>query len=143
MTETQATTPTSGPVFPPGRYGRRRAVRRTSRWLVMAGVVVLVAVALLVAWRLYRQYGDSLYEANVSRVTESTDTHVTVEFTVIVPSGGTALCTVRARAVDGRQIGLEIVDVQAEPGRTRAVAVHRLPTEGMARAVDVYGCTPR
>ena len=103
----------------------------------------MVAAALLVAWRLYRQYGDPLYDANVSRVTESTSTEVTVEFAVTVPAGGAARCTLRARGADGRQIGHELVEVQAEPGRTRAVGVHRLPTDGYARAVDVVGCGPR
>src|SRR4051794_8102499 len=58
VSETRATTP----VFPPGRYGRRRDGRR--RLLVPTLLAVLLGIAaVLVAVRLYGQYGDPAYDA--------------------------------------------------------------------------------
>jgi hypothetical protein len=100
----------------------------------------VVGVAL--AWRLYRQYGDPTYDANVTRVTESTNTSVTVEFSVNLPPGGAATCTLRARAVTGEQVGLDTVEVAARPGERHVSVSHRLPTTAPVRAVDIPGCRP-
>jgi hypothetical protein len=142
VNETQATTVIATPVFPPGRYGRRRAPRRGRRWLAGACLAGVVVVALALAWRLYSQYGDPTYDAAVTRVTESTDTSVTVEFTVNLPPGGAATCTIRARAVTGEQVGLATVQVTAPPGQQRVPVSYRLDTTGPVRAVDVPGCHP-
>jgi hypothetical protein len=129
-------------MFPAGRYGRRRASRRGPRWVAGACLAVVVVVTVALAWRLYSQYGDPTYDANVTRVTESTDTFVTVEFAVNLPPGGAATCTVRARAVNGDEVGLAKVDVAAPPGETRVSVSYRLSTKGPVRAVDVPGCSP-
>jgi hypothetical protein len=139
---TKAETSGADPVFPPGRYGRRRAPRRRRGWLPVIAAVLAVTIAILIAVRLYRQYGNPLYDAAVIRVTELADDHVTVEFQVTVPAGGSASCTVRARATSGAEVGRETIDVRAEPGQTRAVAVHRLATTQRARVAEVPGCGP-
>ncbi len=135
MTETR----TTAPVFPPGRYGRRRE-RRRRPWVaaVLAGVV-LVAGALM-AYRLYRQYGDPTYQAEVIRYTDIADTQVVIDFQVTVPAGGSAVCAVRARAYDGAEVGRGEVAVRAEPGQTRAVASHTLPTRARPFIGEVVRC---
>src|SRR5687768_1250780 len=65
VTETHATAGTGAPVFPPGRYGRRREPRRRRPWLVALLVVVVVAAGAALSVRLYRQYGDPAYDAQV------------------------------------------------------------------------------
>src|SRR4051812_36603135 len=61
VSETRATT---APVFPPGRYGRRRDGRR--RRLVPALALALVLVgSLLLTVRLYHQYGQTDYQAQI------------------------------------------------------------------------------
>ena len=77
------------PVFPPGRYGRRRdPVRlRQRRWMtfVLAGVVV--AAGLLITAKLYRQYAQAPYQVTIIDITNLGDTQVTVTFDVTTPPG--------------------------------------------------------
>ena len=139
MTETNATTSGAGPVFPAGRYGRRRAARRTPRWVPAVLLAAVVVAGLAVAVRLYQQYGTGAYDAQVIRFHDVADDGVTVEFTVEVPSGTAAVCVVRARAADGAEVGREQVRVTPPPGVTRPVVTHRLTT----RARPVTGEVPR
>ena len=139
MNETQATSP----VFPPDRYGRRRAPTRTPRWVGTVLVVFVATAAVGLAWRLYQQYGDPTYEAQVTRVTEVTAEGVTIEFTVTVPPDGSALCTVRARATDGTEVGRAEVPVRGKPGERRVSTTYRLVTTGLPRTAEVPGCGPQ
>ena len=90
MTETHATsrpaarTRPAAPVFPPGRYGRRREPRRRGRWLSALLAVAFVAVLGLLTVRLYQRYGDPNYRAQVVSYTEITDSQVVIEFRVTV-----------------------------------------------------------
>ncbi|HET8657607.1 MAG TPA: DUF4307 domain-containing protein [Micromonosporaceae bacterium] len=138
MTQTHA----SAPIFPPGRYGRRRRARRTPGWMVGVLVAAVVAAGLGVAWRLYQQYGDPAYDVSVIRVDEITGTGVTVEFAVNVPPGGSATCVVRARAYSGEQVGRAEVTVTAEPGRRRVVTRYRLATSAQPFTGEVTRCRP-
>ena len=142
MTETQATTASPGPLFPPGRYGRRRERRPRPRWIAPLLTALGVLVALAVAVRLYDQYGDPTYNAEVTRITDQTASGVTVQFTVTLPPEGTAACTIEAQATSGEQIGEERIQVRAEPGSRHVTVTHRLVTTGLARAVSVPGCGP-
>jgi hypothetical protein len=124
VTETHAT----APVFPAGRYGRRRQSRRTPRWVPAVLAVAVVAVGVLLAVRLYGQYGDPNYRVSTTRSSQITDTGVTVDFTVVVPTGGSAVCLVRARAYSGAVVGTAEVTVAASPGTREIAASHRLTT---------------
>lgn len=139
MTETHATTGTGEPVFPPGRYGRRREPRRRP-WLVALLLAVVIAVGAVLAVRLYRQYGDPTYDAQVLRYTDITDTQVLIEFRVIVPAGGEAICVVRARSRDGAEVGKAEVLVDAAPGETRPVVAYRLVTTARPINGEVVRC---
>ncbi|HET8683178.1 MAG TPA: DUF4307 domain-containing protein [Micromonosporaceae bacterium] len=136
MTQTHA----SAPIFPPGRYGRRRRARRTPAWVVGVLVAAVVAAALGVAWRLYQQYGDPVYDVSVTRFDEITETGVTVEFAVNVPPGGGATCVVRARAYSGAQVGQTELTVTAEPGQRRVVTRYRLATSARPFTGEVPRC---
>jgi hypothetical protein len=140
VTETHATTPVPPPVFPPGRYGRRRAPTGRRRWRVALLAAVLAVGMLGLATRLYLQYGDPNYEAQVIRYTELTDRQVVIEFRVTVPPGGAALCTVRARSEPGAEVGQAQVRVQAAPDQTRAQAVYRLATTARPVTGEVVRC---
>lgn len=129
-------------MFPPGRYGRRRNPRRFPRWLPAVLVIATVVAGLAVSLRLYQRFGDPTYKPTVTRITERTDTGVTVEFTVLLPPGEAASCLVRARADSGEEIAREQVNVRAEAGQSRVTATHRLATAGAARAVEVLRCVP-
>lgn len=130
----------TAPVFPPGRYGRRRAAPRTRPWAVSLLLGGVVAAGLGVAWQLYQRYGDPVYDVTVIRVDEITDTGVTIDFAVNVPPGGTALCAVRARAYSGAEVGRGEVAVTAQPGQRRASTSYRLATSARPFTGEVQRC---
>ena len=142
MPETPATVQPTAPVFPPGRYGRRRAPRRHRPWIPALLAVVLVAVMGAVAFRLYRMYGDPTYDAQVITYTEITDSQVVIDFRVTVPEGGSAVCVLRARARDGAVVGLETISVSAEPGQRHLTVRHRLATTARPIVGEVLRCRP-
>ncbi|MEV1289008.1 DUF4307 domain-containing protein [Micromonospora sp. NPDC049679] len=142
MTETHATTPTHPPVFPPGRYGRRRAPQRRRPWLVALLLVPVVVLGAAVMVRLYQQHGDPNYQAKVITYTEITDSQILVTFQVTVPPGGSADCMLRARSRDGAEVGLEKVRVTAAPGERTPVVSHRLATTARPLIGEVLRCRP-
>lgn len=155
MTETHATTrpapaavprpalaTSSGtPVFPPGRYGRRRG-RRSGRLLPVLLALALVAALGVVSVRLYRQYGDPNYRAQVISYTEITESQVVIEFRVTVPEGGSARCVLRARSRDGAEVGREEVVINTTSGDRHPTVRHQLATTGRALIGEVVRCRP-
>ncbi|MGN9774219.1 DUF4307 domain-containing protein [Micromonospora sp. H33] len=142
MSETHATIPPGAPVFPPGRYGRRREPGR--RRPLVAGLLALglAAVLGLVTVRLYQQYGSPEYDATVITYTGITDTQVLVDFRVTVPPGGSAVCVLRARDRAGAEVAREQVTVTARPGERQVTKQHRLATSGRAFIGEVLRCRP-
>jgi hypothetical protein len=135
VSETRAT----APVFPPGRYGRRRDGRRRLAGPIIFAVVIAVA-AVALAVRLYSQYGDPDYDAQIVRWTGITPTQVTLDFTVQVPAGGAASCNLRARDYAGTTVGTRTVTVRAT-GKDRTIeASEVVPTTAQAFVGDVLGC---
>lgn len=137
MTETRAT----DPVFPPGRYGRRRDGRRRLLGPVLLALVI-AAASVTLAVKLYRQYGDPTYDAQVVRYTDVTDSRITVDFTVQVPAGGSASCLLRARSYDGTEVARRVVTVTARAGATQASASESLPTSARAVIAEALSCHP-
>ncbi|MGC5306504.1 DUF4307 domain-containing protein [Micromonospora zamorensis] len=144
MTETHATISRGAPVFPAGRYGRRRAPGGRRRRTLLAAVVLLALVATLtvISVRLYRQYGDPVYDAQVITYTDITDNQVLVDFRVTVPSGGSAVCLLRARDRAGAEVAREQVTVTAEPGSRHVTTRHRLTTTARPFIGEVMRCRP-
>ncbi|SCG66680.1 DUF4307 domain-containing protein [Micromonospora coxensis] len=142
MTETHATIPSGAPVFPPGRYGRRREPGRRRPLLVWLLVAVVVAGLSLVAVQQYARYGDPDYDAEVITYTDVTDTGVRVDFRVTVPAGGTAVCLLRARSHDGAEVGREEVPVDAAPGERHLTVRHRVATTARPFIGEVVRCRP-
>lgn len=144
MTETHATISPGAPVFPTGRYGRRRAPGGRRQRTLLAAVVLLALVATLtvISVRLYRQYGDPAYDAQVITYTDITDNQVLVDFRVTVPSGGSAVCLLRARDRAGAEVAREQVTVTAEPGNRHVTTRHRLTTTARPFIGEVMRCRP-
>lgn len=137
MSETRAT----APVFPAGRYGRRRDGKRHLTGPVIACAVV-IAVCLLISVRLYRQWGEPDYNPQIVRWTGVTATQMTIDFTVRVPDGGSATCLLRARSYDGIEVGSRSVTVTARPGDTTIEASEPVTTTARAAVGDVVRCQP-
>ncbi|WP_034590846.1 DUF4307 domain-containing protein [Hamadaea tsunoensis] len=129
------------PVFPPGRYGRRRTARRTPRGVLTAGVIVLVAVFTFIGYTLYRAYGDQDYSAEVTRFSTA-DRSVDVQFFVRLPDGGRADCVLRARGSDGLEVGRATVAVTAGSEPAHTVVEYRLATTARPVTGEIVACTP-
>jgi hypothetical protein len=136
VSETRATTP----VFPPGRYGRRRSGRRRSI-LPLALLAVLVAGSLFLSARLYQQFGGTDYEAQiVGWDSEPADDVLNIRFKVRVPAGAAASCVIRARDYDGFDVGRRTVVVRPTGDATTIDAREPVPTTRRASVGDVLGC---
>ena len=135
MSETHATTP----VFPPGRYGRRREGGRR-RWLpiVVAAVFVLGLAGLTLAY--YDKFGQTNYKADIIGWDKPTDTEMVIEFRVRVPEGGTASCMLRARDYDGFEVGRQAVTVPAPADGGTVEVRQAVPTKARGSVGDVMGC---
>ncbi|MCZ7420835.1 MULTISPECIES: DUF4307 domain-containing protein [unclassified Micromonospora] len=142
MTETHATLGPDAPVFPPGRYGRRRAPRRRRPVLAALLAVVVVATLTAVSVRLYRQYGDPAYDAQVISYGDITDDQVVVDFRVNLPDGGSAVCVLRARDHAGAEVAREEVPVTAVAGQPHVTVRHRLATTARPFIGEVVRCRP-
>lgn len=140
MTETHATTRSGAEVFPPGRYGRRRAVKHRRPWLAALLAAAVLAAGTVIAVRLYGMYGDPTYDAEVITYTEITDAQIVIDFRVTVPPGGSAVCALRARSYDGTEVGHAEVRVNAPPGQDRPVVRHRLATSARPHIGEVLRC---
>jgi hypothetical protein len=128
-------------VFPPGRYGRRRDGKRHVVGPAVILTLVLVACVFL-AVRLYRQYGDPAYDSQIIGWSDVTDTQMRIRFSVNVPAGGAASCTVRARDYDGDEVGRRTVTVRAAGDATTIDANELVPTSARASVGDVLSCRP-
>jgi hypothetical protein len=137
VSETRAT----HPVFPPGRYGRRRDGKRHLGLPILFGALVL-AFTVFLAIRLYSAYGDPDYDPQIVGWTDVTTSGMTIDFTVRVPAGGSASCVLRARSYDGAEVGRRTVTVTAAGDATIAEAKERVTTTARASHGDVVRCRP-
>ncbi|MEV4509415.1 DUF4307 domain-containing protein [Dactylosporangium sp. NPDC049525] len=134
MTETHATAK-----YPPGRYGRRREPRPRRTWLVALVAAVAAVAGLLIAVKLFQQYGPQEYEPQVQRFYAISDDGITVDFVVRKDADKEATCRVRARSASGEEVGLAEVDVPKGP---EALVTYRLATSDRPVTVEVPACGP-
>jgi hypothetical protein len=134
----QPSTTGKAPLFPPGRYGRRREPRPPRRRL-FAVVVALGLVAILgITVKLFQQYGNPRADATLTRFYDVSDTGISVDFVVHKDSGDLVTCLVQARAKNNDEVGAANVEV----GQGDAVTVtYRLATKGRPVTVEVVRCT--
>lgn len=130
----------TAPVFPPGRYGRRRSVRTYPRWVVPALVAVVVVVGLGIAGKLYTTFGGDHVEGRVLRYAVVSDREIRVEFEVSGSRATPVRCAVRSRAQDGSEVGrTEITVPEGDSVITRTVT---LTTSKRAVSGEEAGCAP-
>jgi hypothetical protein len=126
--------------FPPGRYGHRRAQRPRRRLVPALLLVLVLAASVGIAVKLFRQYGNPAYRADITSL-RITDTGAVVVFRVAKPAGEAATCQVRARAYSGVEIARVAVDVPAGgPDVTDATVTYRFATPERPYAVDITRC---
>ncbi|GAA0267041.1 DUF4307 domain-containing protein [Cryptosporangium japonicum] len=130
----------TAPVFPPGRYGRRRSRRAYPRWLVPALVGAVVVAGLAIAGKLYSTYGDDHVEGRVLRYAVVSDREVRIEFEVSGSRETPMTCAVRSRGQDGAEVGrTEFTVPEGDSVITRTVT---LATSQRAVSGEAGGCTP-
>jgi Domain of unknown function (DUF4307) len=134
-------TRTTAPVFPPGRYGRRRSGRRRPVVPIIA-LVLVVGASLLLSVRLFQQFGQTDYEPQIVGWSEPSDAVMTIEFKVRVPAGQAAECVLRARDYDGFEVGRRTVIVHPEGDGRTIDAKETVPTTARASVGDVVACQP-
>jgi hypothetical protein len=137
VNETRATTP----AYPPGRYGRRRDGKRHRAGPLTVLTLVIVA-SLLLTVSLYRRWGETEYKAQIIGWTDVTATSMTIQFTVGVPAGGTAVCLLRARDYGGNEVGRREVTLTAAADATAITADQIVPTTAEGSVGDVIRCQP-
>ena len=140
MSETRATTTADqAPIFPPGRYGHRREgrPRRTVPFIIMA---LVIAASLALTIKLYQEYGQTDYQAQIVGWDTPTATQILIKFTVDVPSGKPAKCTLRARDYGGNDVGERDVVVRPVGHASVINAQEAVTTTAKASVGDVLGC---
>ena len=135
MSETHAT-----PLYPPGRYGRRREARPRRRWVAFVAAGLVIVAALAISIRLFRQYGQPEYDPKVQRFYDVADNGISVEFEVRKPADKVATCIVRARSKSGLEVGAANVDA---PVGARVLVKYRLATTERPVVVEVPRCGPQ
>ncbi|WP_232344047.1 DUF4307 domain-containing protein [Actinoplanes awajinensis] len=138
VSEMRATTP----VFPPGRYGRRRDGRRRKPLTLIVAATLFGIVALGVTWSYYQKFGQTNYSPEIVGWNEPTDAEMVIKFRVRVPEGESASCALRARDFQGYELGTRTVTVPAPPGGGEVEVTESVPTTARAVVGDVMSCRP-
>ena len=125
---------------PPGRYD---PPRRLPVGPLATGVAVLLGVLVLTGgYLLFARHSSRSASGSVVGYTVLSDSSVEVRFDVRRPTGRAAVCVVRARDAQGRQVGTADVPVPATPAGT--VRVERvLATDSRASTGEVDRCVVR
>ncbi len=131
-------TTTTAPVFPPGRYGRRREPRRGRRWLAYLLLVPVLAAGLLLAVKLYDQYADSTnFQPIVTGFTVVSDQRVEIRYEVGKADSGPATCRLQASGESSNEVGYAEVPV---PSGSDVRGSYTMTTTARAYDVKVLGC---
>jgi hypothetical protein len=131
---------TATPVFPPGRYGRRRDPAGSRRGPALALGVVVALLALLLAGLLYQRWGDHTYTGQLVAFTDITDDGVTVRLQARKPAGKAGVCRVRALASDHSEAGY--AEITLPTGHARPALSYRIATTARPVAAELLGCGP-
>jgi hypothetical protein len=132
-------TETAAPIFPTGRYGKRREPRRSRRVLIAVLLIPVVLAGLWLAVRLYRQYGGTDYQSTLQSTSIINDHQVKVNFAVHKPGGLPAICQVQAQDFSMAEVGYATVSV---PAGVDVRVNYLLSTTARAYGVNVLGCQP-
>ena len=127
----------AAPMFPPGRYGRRRERPGRPRWIMPTLLCVALAITGLIATKLYFQYGNDDVSATLISSTNVTDSSITVTFDVTKRDRAAATCTVEAFTYDNVQVGTAQVPV---PEGTTVKVKYTLATTARPYVAEVPAC---
>jgi uncharacterized protein DUF4307 len=125
--------------LPEGRYGRSASAdARTDRRLKITGLVLGVLLLAFTAWAGVSYIAEENVSGELTAFDVVSDTEVEVSLAVRKPSGVEGVCTVRAQAEDGLEVGradFRFPDDDAELHRSVS-----LNTTERATAAELLGC---
>jgi hypothetical protein len=127
-------------VRPADRYGTGGR-RRSSRWVVVALGVLVVALGVGVAYVGYQQFGDKEIEGQQVSFELVDDSTVNLTFGVTRQEPGrAAVCILRVRSKEGDETGRR--EVYIPPSTSGSVQLDTVIRTSRPPAVaDVYGCS--
>ena len=124
---------------PPGRYGRPPSRRRRALAYTAYGVVgVLLLVGLLL---FYAARGRMSLHGQLRSFERTSDNAIRITFSVTKAPSEDARCTIRARGLDGAQVGVQEVEVLPDVRAGReTVRTVELATTAPAVSGELVGC---
>lgn len=125
---------------PAARYGRQRLSRGSRRRVVVILSVVIVAAAVALALVAYQRLGTGQVKGDLGgyELVDGQTVRVTVSVTRDDPSKP-VVCIIRARSIDGAEVGRREVLVPPSPQTTVQVTA-LVKSSRQAVVGDVYGC---
>jgi hypothetical protein len=126
--------------LPEGRYGRSGAAdARTDRRLRIVGAVLGTALAGFLVWAGVSYIGDQKVTGQLTGFDVVSEDEIEVSLAVRKPGGTDGVCTVRAQAEDGLEVGRADFRFYEDTG-----SVHRsvtLRTTERATSAELMGCS--
>ncbi|RKN07592.1 DUF4307 domain-containing protein [Streptomyces radicis] len=126
--------------LPEGRYGRRGSDdARTDRRLTVIGLALGAVLLGFVAWAGFSYIGEQQVTGQLTGFDVVSDEEIQVNVAVRKPSGADGVCTVRAQADDGLEVGRGDFRFDDEGD-----SVHRavtLRTTQRATSAELMGCS--
>jgi hypothetical protein len=126
---------TRQPIYPPGRYGRRRETGRRRRGRTVLVSVLGALAGLVLAVVMFNRY-QSRYEPQVLRF-DTTDRSATVQFHVTHQGERDLDCHARSRARDGAVVGTATIRI---PAGVTGPVTHTLTTTRAPVSAEVTVC---
>jgi uncharacterized protein (DUF58 family) len=123
-----------------GRYDKPRLLgqRLLAIFLSLAFLAMMAAIIVTLTTRAFN--GDP--KASVTGFTVVSDREVTVRFSVRKRAGSRAFCIVRARGLDGSEVGRDVAEVDPEGNSDKELrTAFSLATTGRAVTGEVAGCS--
>ncbi|ONK11819.1 DUF4307 domain-containing protein [Streptomyces sp. MP131-18] len=125
---------------PEGRYGRSGAAdARTDRRLKIIGLVLGVLLLGFVAWAGVSYIGEQKVSGELTGFQVVSDEQIDVNLAVRKPADTDGVCTVRAQAEDGLEVGR--ADFRFDENGDSAHRTVTLRTTGRATAAELMGCS--
>ena len=134
------TVPSAARRRPPGRYDPPPVLGQ--RLLAVLLAVLVLAVVAAVGSYVWDRFGGEQVRGQVRTFDVRSDREVVMEVEVAKTAGARAYCVVRARGVDGLEVGRDVAVLDAEGTDSRvARGTFVLQTSGRANTAELAGCT--
>ncbi len=125
---------------PPGRYDPPPLLGQ--RVLAVVMTVLLLGVVAAVGAFVYDRFGGEQVRGQVRTFDVRSDSEVEMELEVAKTAGARAYCVIRARGVDGLEVGRDVAVLDAEGTDSRvARGTFVLQTSARANTAELAGCT--